>query len=404
MSTQRAGSRAIDDRDIRAVAMRLLADEGPDALSLPRIAAAGGFTSGPLYRRYDSGADVALDLWTTELHAYFRQILADVVGWMRDEPASSGGWLTDEILQPSSRSRALIGLLAVARRLGPQGEEIRSDAEVAVEEFLARETSMPPAIAIAHLTPVLGSWTLHPIADSTASAIVSERKVFATEYRNPEHWSATSAHLPYTPPGPPTWSSGDTTLDELRSATLRVVSRHGCAGATSNRITREARRSITSAYRRLGSKEQLIADAISMALSTDFGFTGSENAGSMSFSRTDRLARTLQVLRNQIHPANRANRAFLLEALLAARYDPLIKASVQRWVDEVGERFRLAASALGASDDDVVRTVVSRWSFRIVSGVGALLLSFVVPAVLDRLDPMPTTSANDSVSLGIVGR
>jgi len=398
-------SRALDDNTIREVALHLLADEGPDALSLPRIAIVGGFTSGPLYRRYDTGADVAADLWSCTLRDHLRAVVHAAVPWsMAHNGAADSEWLTEDVLRPSVKSRALLGLLSVARRLGPQGEDIRADVEAILLECITRETSLPGVMTLAHLTPVFGAWMLEPITSLVSDTVVGQRQLFSAEYRDPTHWSAASADIPYSPPAPPSWDSGDVTLDELRAATLRVVSRYGCAGATSNRITREAGRSITSAYRRLGNKEQLVADAIGVALSSEFGFSGSETASSMPFSRADRMQRALYVLRNQIHPSNRANRAFLLESLLAARYDTLINRTVRRWADGVDQRFRHGAAVLGLSNEHTVDSVVARWEFRIVSGVGALLLSMVAQPVIDRFDPMPVTSASDAVGMGFLTR
>jgi hypothetical protein len=173
-----------------------------------------------------------------------------------------------------------------------------------------------------------------------------------------------------------------------------VVSRYGVAGATSNRISREAGRSITSAYRRLGSKEELIANAIGLALSSEFGFSGRDNANSMPFSQSDRVLRGLHVLRNQVDHSNRASRLFVLESLLAARYDEAVHREVTTWFAAVHDRFRSGATALGVTDP---RLLVARWEFRIVTGVGALLLSVVAQRFFDRFDPMPVIYANDTV-------
>jgi len=380
--------------------MRLLAEEGPDAVTLPRIASAGHFTSGPLYRRYDTGPDVVLDLWNTELRGFFSRVVEASVRWMSEPDTTDTAWLTESLHTPSTETKALIGVFAVARRLGAQGEEVRSETTSILDAFVNSETSLPPAIAIAHVVPLIGAWLMQPISGSMSSSVAAQRFAFATEYRNPEHWTATASGIPYTPPSLPSLSTGDATLDDLRAATLRVVSRHGCAGATSNRITREAGRSITSAYRRLGNKEQLVADAIGNALSVDFGFSGQVGAASMPFARADRLPRMVNVLRNQLHPANYVNRAFLLESLLGARHDHTIKENVRRWVDTASGHFRSSTSQLGV-DHETTETILSRWSFRIASGLGALVLSMVAPTLFERIDPMPVTSATDAVGLPV---
>lgn len=387
----------LHDDTIRSLARRLVANEGIDSLSLPRLAAVGGFTSAPLYRRFDTGADVASDLWDSELRDHFQRALRAALPWARDPDDAEAIWLSAEIVEPSEATRALVPLLIAARRLGPQGEEIRREVEAMVESFLAEVSTMPPSMVLAHIIPVLGAWFVEPVAAFTLPAVLETRTIFAAEYADVQYWKATSDDVPYTPPLPPRLETGDETLDDLRAAVFRVMGRYGVAGATSNRITREAGRSITSAYRRLGTKEDLVADAIGLALSTEFGFSGSDAANSMPFSRADRLLRTLHVTRNQIDERNRANRTFLLESMLAARYDPAISTPVVKWFTEAHQRFRTAAETLqpGASYD-----LVARWEFRIVSGFGAMLLSVVSPRLFDRNDPMPVLQANDTVCFG----
>jgi len=121
--------------------MRLLAEEGPDAVTLPRIASAGHFTSGPLYRRYDTGPDVLLDLWNTELRSFFSRVVEASVRWMSEPDTTDTAWLTDSLHTPSTETKALIGVLAVARRLGAQGEEVRSETTTIHDTFVNRETT-----------------------------------------------------------------------------------------------------------------------------------------------------------------------------------------------------------------------------------------------------------------------
>lgn len=389
--------RILNDTDVRSLALRIVADEGIDSLSLPRLALLGGFSSAPLYRRYDTGADVATDLWNTEVAEHFGRLLDTSIEWAQDPASPAATWLSSELMAPSECTRAVVVLLATARRLGAQGDEIRHGVETAIEQFLTRESSLPPALALAHITPILGALLLEPVAPFVLPAVLETRAEFSEAYRDSQYWQHTSTSIPYTPPAGPSWPAGDAVLDELRNAAVRVVGRYGVAGATSNRITREAGRSITSAYRRLGNKEELIANSIGLALSSEFGFSGRDNASSMPLSQADRALRALHVLRNQVDPSNRTSRLFVLESLIAARYDEPIRREVTQWFAAGHERFRSAATALGVSDP---RTLVARWEFRIVTGIGALLLSVVAQRLFDRFDPMPVIYANDSVCFG----
>ena len=187
---------------------------------------------------------------------------------------------------------------------------------------------------------------------------------------------------------------GEAALDDLRWAVILTVSQFGVANTTTNRVARRAGRSLNTAYRRLGSKDMLIAEAIDMALSGDFGFTGSETAGSMPFARQDRLERALHVLRNHIDDRNHLHRSFLLEALLAARHHDAVRRSVVDWIDRIDERF---ATELADRHTTDLRRVTDQWRYRIASGLGSLVLSLASSLYAHRYDPMPAISAHDAV-------
>lgn len=116
----------------------------------------------------------------------------------------------------------------------------------------------------------------------------------------------------------------------------------------------------------------------------------------MSFSKADRLQRALQATLNQIDDRNRSNRALVLELILAARTDAAVGAVLNSWFSSVGDRFGSFAAQVCPNNHD---ELASRWFFRISAGVGAMLLSLVVPRFITRFDPMPIISANDAVAV-----
>lgn len=393
MSRPTTSRQQIGDDDIRAAALRVIRQGGIDDLSVPRIAAEGAFTTAPVYRRFDSGDDVLFDLWNASLRAHLERLIRGVGGLTRND--ADGRWLVGELMKPSAESTAVIEMLAASRRLGPIGNDIRHDLDVCIGQLITAESELPGVMVLARATPVLGGLLIAPVAPELIVPMIEAYPRFAAEYQQRRHWNATSKDLPYIVPPTPTWNTSDRALDDLRAAVVRVVARHGAAGATVNRIAREAGRSINSAYRRLGNKEELIADAITLALQAEFGFSGSENSMAMGFSSQERLARSVQVLRNHTDERNRANRAFVLEAFLAARREPAVRAAVRTWV--VAARDRFAAGVLRLAGDRH-ELMLSRWEFRIVSGFGALLLSMTASQWLQRFDPMPALSANDAAT------
>lgn len=390
---------SISDEDIHTTALRVITERGVDQLSIPRIAAAGGFTTAPVYRRFDTADDVLFDLWNTNLLDHFDRLARASTGLARDN--ADAAWLVDQIMHPSPYSQATIDVMIASRRLGIIGSEIRLQVESVIANVIDLDAESPAVMTIARLTPIIGILLVGPFAPELIVPVLESFQRFADEYQNRAHWNRTSRDIPYSPPGAPTWSTGDGSLDDLRSAVVTVVARHGADGATATRIAREAGRSINSAYRRLGNKEELIADTVRLALRSDFGFSGAENAAAMAFPREERLNRSLRVLRNHIDDRNRTNRTFILEALLAARWEPTLQQAVRSWITGARERFANGIRELDIPDPD---SILTNWEFRIVSGFGALALTSVAPTTIGRLDPMPALSANDAATFGRVNR
>jgi AcrR family transcriptional regulator len=380
------------DSDIHTAALTVIAEHGIDEMGIPQVAAAAGVTSAPVYRRFDSADDIVSELWSTVLRQQFARSARAALTW-NTNPGETD-WLSNEIIRPSLESQALIETLCASRRLGPAGATIRSEFEHDLNEIITSAPHLPPVLVLATISPVLGALLLGPLTPAFPAAVVSSFPQFINEYSRTEHWALESSDVPYVAPPPLQWSTGESALDDLRLAAVHVMGRFGVANATVNRITRRAGRSVNTAYRRLGSKNDLVAEAVSMALNSEFGFSGQENATSMPFGRADRVARSLQVLRNHIDERNLAHRSFLLEALLAARHQSTVKVSVTEWFTRVADRFSVGASALGLDDTAELHDV---WRHRIVAGIGSLVLSLTSSQFTTRYDPLPAVSANDAV-------
>lgn len=382
----------LSEVDLRDACLRLAARAGIDAIGIPQIAAEAGVTSAPVYRRFDSADDLIADLWTSTLRDQWRRAARASISWSAS--AADTSWLQGEILSPSDVSTMTFEALCVARRLGPAGASVRTDVEFDLGTLIADAQHLPPVLVLASITPLLGAWLLGPIAPHYLPSIVASYERFADEYQRTEHWPLESAAIPYVPPPQLHAGSGEAALDDLRWAVILSVSQFGVANTTTNRVARRAGRSLNTAYRRLGSKDELIADAIDMALSGDFGFTGSENASSMPFSRQDRLERALHTLRNHIDDRNHLHRSFMLESLLAARHHDAVRRSVLDWINRIDERF---AAGIADRRGSGAARLTDQWRYRIASGLGSLVLSLISSQYAHRYDPMPAISAHDAV-------
>ncbi|MFM2184133.1 MAG: hypothetical protein RJB61_2427 [Actinomycetota bacterium] len=381
----------LSEVDLREACLRLTARAGIDAIGIPQIAAEASVTSAPVYRRFDSADDLIADLWTSTLRDQWRRAARASITW---SSTADTAWLQGEILAPSDVSTMTVEALCVARRLGPAGGSVRTDVEFDLGALIADSQHLPPVLVLASITPLLGAWLLGPIAPHYLPSIVTSYGRFADEYRRTEHWNLESDEITYVPPQQLNASSGEAALDDLRWAVILSVSQFGVANTTTNRVARRAGRSLNTAYRRLGSKDELIADSIQMALSSDFGFSGSENASSMPFSRQDRLERALHTLRNHIDDRNHLNRSFMLESLLAARHNDMVRRSVLDWITRIDERF---ATGIADQRGSGAAQLTDLWRYRIASGLGSLVLSLISSQYANRYDPMPAISAHDAV-------
>ena len=387
----------VNDTDIHSAALTVIAEYGIDDLGMPQVAEVLGVTPAPLYRRFDSADDIVADLWSSVLRPHMVRCLRATLSW-KTSPSETE-WLKHEIVNPSIETQALIETLSVSRRLGIAGTSIRSDFEHDLNELIVTSTHLPPILVIASVTPLFGSWLLGPFSSAIPQATANKYADFAEHYSHSEHWALSSAHLPYVPPSPLHWSTGEPALDDLRMAAVQVVAKVGVSNTTTNRIMRCAGRSVNTAYRRLGSKNDLVVDAVDMALNSEFGFSGNETAKSMPLNRPDRIARSLQVLRNHIDDRNLTHRAFLLEVLLAGRHNSDIRVSVANWFNVVTKRFDSGTAAFGDSKGALLMDI---WRFRIAGGIGSLLTSLVSSQIVSRYDPMPAISANDQVMAKIL--
>ena len=391
---------AVTDADLRRATLEVLAHEGVDAATIPRIAVVAGVAPASVYRRYDSGPDAVFDVWQHDLRPCAQRAMRASLALARQPSSPDAAWLMDELRSPSDLMRSLMGVLAVARRLGPVGTDVIADTEADLDALILEHTELPGVMVLAHVLPLFGAWMLDPVSPGVAPAVADLLGSFAAEYANPKHWQESSVGNTFVAPAPFTAATGDVALDDLRSATFRVVARYGFAGATATRIAREAGRSLTSAYRRVGSKDELIADAVGSALSVDLGFTGAENASSLSFARPDRLRRAWQASMIQIDDRNRTNRAFVLELLNAVGTTPIIGATAKQWGASVQQRFRVAAQTLTPDRADALGKF---WAYRMATGIGGLLFSFAAPRIIRRFDPAPIICANDTVTAHLMG-
>ena len=126
-------SRAQKTREVQeaitASALELLAANGVDGLALTKIAAHAGMSNGPLYGRYDSAEDVALELWDSVLSNHFKKLILAFDEFSSSLGAEPSEWLLNELTKPSALTSGAVEIVAAARRFPLLVDTVRTDIE-----------------------------------------------------------------------------------------------------------------------------------------------------------------------------------------------------------------------------------------------------------------------------------
>jgi len=165
-------SRAQKTREVQeaitASALALLAANGVDGLALTKIAAHAGMSNGPLYGRYDSAEDVALELWESTLSDHYRKLILAFDEFASSPDAEPSEWLLSELTKPSTLTAAAVEVVAVARRLPLLADTIRSDIDSLFAKICENSPFLPPALATVRMTN--SDWGRSHVADGSQVA------------------------------------------------------------------------------------------------------------------------------------------------------------------------------------------------------------------------------------------
>jgi AcrR family transcriptional regulator len=248
--------------DISAAALRLLSTNGVDGLALTKIAAEAGMSNGPLYGRYDSPEDVALELWEGPIRDRFHLLLDEAAQFVLGDAPEPSEWLLAEMTNPSAESLAVVETLAVARRFPMLAESVRTDVDSALQKIHAESSTIAFSAIYPWITLPLGAIIYSGMLPSASPPWAETLRVgrqAANQAADPTYVGSHPAPLELKFPHPDT---GDLGLDEFVSAVMHVVSRVGYERATAQRVARAAGHSFSSAYTHVGSKDELMTFAL----------------------------------------------------------------------------------------------------------------------------------------------
>ena len=365
-------SRAQKTREVQeaitASALELLAANGVDGLALTRIAVHAGMSNGPLYGRYDSAEDVALELWEEQLRDHYKRLILEFDTFASSKDSEPSEWLLEELEAPSVLTAAAIEVVAVARRFPLLVDSVRDEVEALFQNICAAHPEIPPAVCSLRLTVptgcVLTSRSVPKSRPPWKEILLRFRQsALDPKNLNQQGLSATPVLLSI-----PTPDTGDVGLDEFVSAVMEVVARVGFEKTTAHRVARAAGHSFSSAYTHVGTKDELMHMAIGQMM-TQIWQTGT--ASFLELGPEEYKKAIIALQNGLVAESNRPIRQLRTETTVAMRHHTDLAAAGRK---------RTAASLAIVSDaveKAYPAAAAAFWYLTAASGIGTVSLSLL---------------------------
>ena len=363
-------SREVQDA-ITASALELLAANGVDGLALTKIAGNAGMSNGPLYGRYDSAEDVALELWDSTLSQRYRDFVLAFNEFTSTPGVEPAPWLVDELTTPSDLLCGAVEIVAAARRFPLLVDSVRSDVESIFTSVRDQSSHIPEALLATRLTIPTGcvlTSRMVPKSRPPWRDILIRIRDAALDERN---W-----RLDVPAPEPvrleiPTPSTGDAGLDEFVNAVMNVVAKVGFEKTTAHRVARAAGHSFSSAYTHVGTKDELMHMAIASMIDQIW------RTGTTSFITLDEEAYVASAFALQlglIAAENRPLRQLRVETTLATRHHSDLALASQK---RISQALAWIPEAFGTNDPGTIQLPTSFWYLTNAHGIGMVTLSLL---------------------------
>jgi AcrR family transcriptional regulator len=356
---------------ITASALELLAANGVDGLALTRIAVHAGMSNGPLYGRYDSAEDVALELWEEQLRDHYKRLILEFDTFASSKDSEPSEWLLEELEAPSVLTAAAIEVVAVARRFPLLVDSVRDEVEALFQNICAAHPEIPPAVCSLRLTVptgcVLTSRSVPKSRPPWKEILLRFRQsALDPKNLNQQGLSATPVLLSI-----PTPDTGDVGLDEFVSAVMEVVARVGFEKTTAHRVARAAGHSFSSAYTHVGTKDELMHMAISQMMAQIW------QTGTASFLELgpEEYKKAIIALQNGlVAESNRPIRQLRTETTVAMRHHTDLAAAGRK---RTAASLAIVSDAVEKAYPDAVDAAAAFWHITAASGIGTVSLSLL---------------------------
>ena len=374
-------SRAQKTREVQeaitASALELLAANGVDGLALTKIAAHAGMSNGPLYGRYDSAEDVALELWEEKLRDHFNRLILEFDTFASSKDSEPSEWLLQELDAPSALTAAAIEIVCVARRFPLLVDSVRDEVDSLFQHICAEQPNIPPAICSLRLTVPTGCVVTSrsvPKSRPPWKAILLRFRDSTLDPANLNQQGLTASPVSLSIPAPDT---GDVGLDEFVSAVMEVVARVGFEKTTAHRVARAAGHSFSSAYTHVGTKDELMHMAIGQMM-TQIWQTGTASFLELSPEGYKNAILALQF--GLLAESNRPIRQLRTETTVAMRHHTDLAAAGRK---RTAASLAIVLDAVEKADPAATEDAAAFWYLTAANGIGTVSLSLLTDSFRD---------------------
>jgi len=328
-------------------------------------------SNGPLYGRYDSAEDVALELWEEKLRDHYKRLILEFDSFASSKDLEPSQWLLQELEAPSALTAAALEIVAVARRFPLLVDAVRDEVDSLFHQICATHPDIPPAICSLRLTVptgcVLSSRSV-PKTRPPWKAILLRFRESALDPANLNQQGLTASPVSLSIPAPDT---GDVGLDEFVSAVMEVVARVGFEKTTAHRVARAAGHSFSSAYTHVGTKDELMHMAIGQMM-TQIWRTGT--ASFIELGPEEYKTAIIALQCGLVAESNRPIRQLRTETTIAMRHHTGLASAGRK---RTAASLAIVLDAVEKADPSATEDAAAFWYLTAASGIGTVSLSLL---------------------------
>ena len=381
ISGKRRKHAAANDVALYDASLKILASRGLDLLTFSDLAKEAGLSRAPIYSRYDSPEDVAIELWESTFEPALKRLFAATSKWHSGSDPADSAELMQMLSAPSLDLQGLVEILGVARRFSSLHEIVRQSLEAELERYTQNQ-NVPESIIISQFNVSLGAVFLAPFLSPTGTISWSEiLPVLHSMFKDESAWNvpAIKGHIFEFPiSGEPI---GDELLDVFLPAINRVIARAGYEHATANRISREAKRTFNLLYDRFPTKEIFMQEVVRRWVDhgVRVGF-----APFIGVSVDEYLVRSVSSGQSMAAEVNRSFRNLRNEMVLAARHhESMGEYTAMRYKKSIEFGREMFEQVYENVSDTTMNEAMMFATLVRANGFGISLVSSVTPKLID---------------------